>query len=116
MLRFCLAFTIFAAFGLAQQAPAAGPYKVLKSARVGGEGGYDYVSLDVDARRLYIARTGPTPRLTVYDLDTLEPVGEIPTTNAHGAAIDPKSGHGFATSKPLTMFDTKTMKVIRPST
>ena len=113
MLRCCLIFSMFAAFGLAQQAPAAGPYKVLKTAKVGGEGGYDYVSLDVDARRLYIARTGPMPRLTVYDLDTLEPVGEIPTTNAHGAAIDPKSGHGFATSKPLTMFDTKTMKVIK---
>jgi len=104
---------MFTAFGLAQQAPAGGPYRVLKTAKVGGEGGYDYVSLDVDARRLYIARTGPNPRLTVYDLDTLEPVGEVPTTNAHGAAIDPKSGHGFATSKPLTMFDTKTMKVIK---
>ena len=113
MLRFCLVFTMFAVFGLAQQAPAGGSYKVLKSAKVGGEGGYDYVSLDIEARRLYIARTGPTPRLTVYDLDTLEPVGEIPTTNAHGAAIDPKSGHGFATSKPITMFDTKTMKVIK---
>ena len=117
MLRFCLgfatAFAMFASFGSAQQPPAAGPYKVLKTAKVGGEGGYDYVSLDVDARRLYIARTGPTPRLTVYDLDSLEPVGEIPTTNAHGAAIDPKSGHGFATSKPITMFDTKTMKVIK---
>jgi len=104
---------MFTAFGLAQQAPAAGPYKVLKTAKVGGEGGYDYVSLDVDARRLYIARTGPNPRLAVYDLDTLEPVGEVPTTNAHGAAIDPKSGHGFATSKPITMFDTKTLKVIK---
>ena len=113
MLRFCLVFTMFTAFGLAQQAPAAGPYKVLKTAKVGGEGGYDYVSLDVDARRLYIARTGPNPRLAVYDLDTLEPVGEVPTTNAHGAAIDPKSGHGFATSKPITMFDTKTLKVIK---
>ncbi len=114
MLRFCFGFAfVFAMFTSAQQPPAAGPYRVLKTAKVGGEGGYDYVSLDVAARRLYIARTGPTPRLAVYDLDTLEPVGEIPTTNAHGAAIDPKSGHGFATSKPITMFDTKTMKVIK---
>jgi DNA-binding beta-propeller fold protein YncE len=117
MLRFCVGFAIafapFASLGWTQQAPAAGPYKVLKTAKVGGEGGYDYVSLDVAARRLYIARTGPTPRLTVYNLDTLEPVGEIPTTNAHGAAIDAKSGHGFATSKPITMFDTKTLKVIK---
>ena len=114
MLRFCFGFAlVFAMVTSAQQPPSAGPYKVLKTAKVGGEGGYDYVSLDVEARRLYIARTGSTPRLAVYDLDTLEPVGEIPTTNAHGAAIDAKSGHGFATSKPITMFDTKTMKVIK---
>src|SRR6202035_2463906 len=107
---FAMTFAMFALLGWAQQPPAAGPYKVLKTAKVGGEGGFDYVSLDVDARRLYIARSGPVPRLAVYDLDTLEPVGEVPTSNAHGAAIDAKSGHGFATSKPLTMFDTKTMK------
>ena len=94
----------------AQQASAEGPYKVLKTAKVGGDGGWDYVNADVEARRLYIARTGPSPRMTVYNLDTLEPVGEIPTGNAHGAAIDPKSGHGFITSKPLAlMFDTKTL-------
>ena len=117
MLRFRLGcavvFAMLASPGLAQQAPAAGPYKVLKTAKVGGEGGYDYTSVDVDGRRLYIARTGPTPRLTVYNLDTLESVGEIPITNAHGAGIDPKSNHGFATSKPITMFDTKTLKVIK---
>jgi DNA-binding beta-propeller fold protein YncE len=51
--------------------------------------------------------------MTVYNLDTLEPVGEIPTTNGHGAAIDPKSNHGFATTKPITMFDTNTLKIIK---
>ncbi len=95
------------------QAPAAGPYKVLKTAKVGGTGGYDYVNVDIQARRLYIARTGPMPRVNVYNLDTLEPVGEVKTTNAHGAAIDPKAGHGFASSKPITMFDTKTLATIK---
>ena len=113
MLRLCLGFvvgfTMLASHGLAQQ----GPYKVLKTVKVGGAGGFDYVGSDPDARRLYIARTGPSPRMTVYNLDTLEPVGEVPTTNLHGAAIDPKSNHGFATSKPITMFDTKTLKVIK---
>ena len=117
MLRLCLGFAtgfaMLASVGSAQQATASGPYKVLKTAKVGGAGGFDYVNADVDGRRLYIARTGPTPRITVYDLDTLEPVGEIPTTNAHGAAIDSKSSHGFATSKPITMFDTKTLKTIK---
>jgi hypothetical protein len=117
MSRFCFGFavalSVLASSGWAQQAPVSGPYRVLKTAKVGGEGGYDYVSADADARRLYIARTGSAPRIMVYNLDTLEPVGEIPTTNAHGAAIDPKSNHGFATSKPITMFDTKTLKAIK---
>ena len=104
MLRICLfavTFALLSSPGFAQQASAEGPYKVLKTAKVGGEGGWDYVSVDVEGRRLYIARTGPTPRMMVYNLDTLEPVGEIATGNAHGAAIDPKSGHGSITSKPL---------------
>ena len=117
MLRFCLGyavgFAMLASPVLAQQAPSAGPYKVLKTAKVGGDGGWDYVNADVAGRRLYIARTGPTPRMTVFNLDTLEPVGEIPITNGHGAAIDFKTHHGFATTKPITMFDTNTLKIIK---
>jgi DNA-binding beta-propeller fold protein YncE len=116
MLRICLfplTFALLATSGWAQQSSAEGPYKVLRTAKVGGDGGWDYVNADIGARRLYIARTGPTPRMTVYNLDTLEPVGEISTSNAHGAAIDPKSSHGFITSKPLVMFDTKTLTAIK---
>jgi DNA-binding beta-propeller fold protein YncE len=105
--------TICAPAGWAQQAPGAGPYKVLKTAKVGGEGGFDYVNVDVENRRLYIARTGKTPRINVYNLDTLEPVGEVATTNAHGAVIDAKTNHGFATTKPITMFDSKTLATIK---
>jgi DNA-binding beta-propeller fold protein YncE len=107
------AIVLLAFIGLAQQAPSTGPYKVLKTVRVGGTGGYDYVDADVDGRRLYFARTGPTPRISVYNLDTLEAVGEIPSSNAHGAVVDPKSGHGFASSKPILMFDSKTMQHIK---
>jgi DNA-binding beta-propeller fold protein YncE len=117
MRRFCLMMAIGAALswsiGLAQQPPSAGPYKVLKTAKVGGAGGFDYVYADVAGRRLYIARTGTAPRMTVFDLDTLAPVGEIPGVSAHGAAVDPKSNHGFATSKPIVMFDTKTLAALK---
>lgn len=91
----------------------AGPYKVVKRARVGGEGGWDYITADSDARRLYIPRNGSAPRLSVYDLDTLALVGEIEGVGGNGAAIDPKSGHGFTSSKPVSMFDTKTLKLIK---
>ncbi len=99
--------------GSAQSGKGSGPYHVLKTAKVGGEGGFDYVYADADGRRLYIARTGTTPRITVFNLDTLEPAGEIPSASAHGAAVDPKSHRGFATSKPVVMWDTQTMAVVK---
>src|ERR1700676_1108078 len=101
MRRFCFVFAfivgiaMLASFGLAQQAPTAGPYKILKTAKDGGEGGFDYVKADVTGRRLYIPRSGPSGRITVFNLDTLESVGEIPNVSAHGAVVDPKSNHGF---------------------
>lgn len=114
------AFTIFVAIGYAFQAANSGPYKVLKTAKTGGLGGFDYIYADVAGRRLYIPRgTQPTAtppvtaRVTVFDLDTLAPVGEIPDTRANGAAVDAKSGHGFASSKPVAMWDTKTLKLIK---
>jgi DNA-binding beta-propeller fold protein YncE len=103
---------ISASIVLAQQS-ATGPYKVLKTAKVGGAGGFDYVFADSDGRRLYIARTGAAPRVTVFNLDTLEPAGEIANTSAHGAAVDPKSGHGFSSSKPVAMWDSKTLAPIK---
>jgi DNA-binding beta-propeller fold protein YncE len=88
-------------------------YKVLKTVKVGGEGGSDYVYADSDARRLYVARSGPAGMIHVYDLDTFAEVGTIPNTSAHGATVDTKYHHGFATSSPVTMFDSQTLKVIK---
>lgn len=99
---------------LGASAQGTAPYHILKTAKVGGDGGFDYVYADADGRRLYIARGGATgARITVFNLDTLAPVGEIPGYSAHGAAVDPKTGHGFATSNPVLMFDTKTLAVIK---
>lgn len=92
---------------------AQGPYKIVKTAKVGGAGGFDYVYADSAGRRLYIPRTGQGARITVFNLDTLEPTGEIPETNARGAAVDPKSNHGFVSSKPVVMFDAKTLAVVK---
>jgi hypothetical protein len=118
MKKFCLAFAggivifVFASIGLANQAPT-GPYKVIKTVKIGGDGGFDYVSADVEGRRLYVPRNGPMGRVTVYDLDTLAPVGEIPNVSSGGAIVDPKSHHGFSTTKPITMWDTNTLAVIK---
>src|ERR1041385_7260657 len=90
------------------------PYKILKTAKVGGEGGFDYIFADVDARRLYIPRNGPMGHLSVFNLDRLHPLGEIPNIAAGGATVDPKSHHGFSTTRgKLTMWDSNTLKVLK---
>src|SRR5258705_7770375 len=123
-----LAVGLTGAITSAQQPSTTGPYKVLKSARVGGEGNWDYIYADVAGRRLYIPRRAPAvpagaegsapastvrTRLTIFNLDTLEPAGEIDGIGGNGATVDPKSGHGFTSSKPGSMFDTKAMKLIK---
>ena len=117
VLFFAGSILILGSLVLAQET---GPYKVLKSARVGGEGGWDYIYADSDGRRLYIPRRGAPnanppvqTRLSIYNLDTIELVGEIAGVGGNGAAVDPKSGHGFTSSKPVSMFDTKTMMLIK---
>ena len=132
MRQFCLtsavAIALCAPAALARQADTKGPYKVLRTAKVGGEGSFDYIYADEAGRRLYIPRRGTQPvaatdttpavaavpgRITAFNLDTLEPVGEIPDTGGNGVAVDPRSGHGFSSSKPVSMFDTKTLKLIK---
>ena len=102
---------------------------MLKTARAGGEGGRDYIFADAFGRRLDIPRgtrrvvsataTAPeTPavqaRLTIFDLDTLKPVGKIACIGGNGAVVNPKSGHGFTSDHPkVSMFETKTMTLIK---
>ncbi len=119
MRRFRLGFLLavgiatLGSMALAQHASTEGPYKVLKTAKVGGEGGFDYISADVAGRRLYVPRNGPMGRLTVFNLDTLEPAGTIENVRAGGAAVDPKSHQGFSTTKPITMWDANTLQMIK---
>jgi DNA-binding beta-propeller fold protein YncE len=114
MRRASFLFALAAMMASAGLAQPSGPYKVIKTAKVGGAGGFDYVYADAAGRRLYVPRSGQQgARVSVFDLDTLAPVGEIANTNARGAAVDPKSNHGFASSKPVAMWDTKTLAPIK---
>jgi hypothetical protein len=126
---FLVAIALCTAAGLASQTGADGPYKVLKTAKVGGEGGTDYIFADVAGRRLYITRgaTAARPatdtmpaveafekRTTVFDLDTLAPVGVVPGVGGNGAVVCPSTGHGFTSDHPKpAMFDVKTLQLIK---
>jgi DNA-binding beta-propeller fold protein YncE len=108
-----LAVAITLAFAGVAHAQDSGPYKMLEIQLVGGDGGFDYVTADPDGRNLYVARSGPAGHIGIFNLDTLAQVGDIPGVSAHGGAVDTATGHGFATSKPVTMFDSKTFAVLK---
>jgi YVTN family beta-propeller protein len=92
---------------------AAGNYQLLKRITVPGTGGWDYVTVDDSARRVYISHS---TQVDVLDADSLTHVGTIPNTpGAHGVAIDPDSGRGYVTagkSDAVVAFDSKTLKPI----
>jgi YVTN family beta-propeller protein len=97
-----------------QSPQAASPpaYKVLRSFAVGGDGGWDYVSVDSEARRLYVSRGS---HVVVLDADSGKQVGDIKdTAGVHGALVAPGSGHGFTSNgraDSVTVFDSKTFEV-----
>src|SRR2546421_2614117 len=105
-----LSLSLPGSVGFAQHSSTSGPYSVLKTVKVGGEGGFDYISADVEGRRLYIPRNGPMGQLMIFNLDTLESAGTIAGVKSGGAIVDPRSHHGFSTTKPITMWDTMTLQ------
>jgi DNA-binding beta-propeller fold protein YncE len=103
----------------AWQAPT-GPYKIVRAKKTDDLGYFDYVFADPANRRLYIPRRAmpdsvppAKARILIYDLDTLAKAGEIPEIAAAGATVDVKSGHGFSSSKPVAMWDAKTLQLIK---
>ena len=110
-----IASVTIASTALTSPARADEPYKLIKTVKVGGPGGFDYVFADSAGRRLYIPRSGgEDSRVNVFDLDTLKPLGVIPRTmSVHGVAVDPESHHGFSSSNPVVMFDTQTLATLK---
>lgn len=101
VLAFALAGTAFAA-----SAPG---YKVINTYKLGGEGGWDYLTADASARRLYISRS---THVIVMDLDSGKVVGDIADTpGVHGIALAPEFGRGFTSNGregTVSIFDLKT--------
>ena len=88
-------------------------YHLLGDIKVGGEGGWDYLTADAAARRLYVSHA---THVVVVDIDANKVVGDIPDTQGvHGIAIAPALNRGFTSngrSNNVTIFDLKTLKAI----
>jgi hypothetical protein len=109
-LLFVQAIAVLSTSCFAETSPDAKPYKIVNTAQTMGIGGIDYVFADNDGRRLYIPRG---TQVLVFDLDTLKSVGSITNARARGVAVDSKSHHGFCSSSPVVMWDTRTLETIR---
>jgi DNA-binding beta-propeller fold protein YncE len=92
-------------------------YHLTHTYTLGGDGGWDYLSLDTAGHRLFIGRQN---RIMVVDPETGQLLAEIPGLDrAHGVALAYAAGHGFATSggdSSVVMFDLKTLSVLGRTT
>src|SRR5438874_13082938 len=69
-------------------------YKVLNEIPIGGEGGWDYVTVDAAARRLYLSHA---TKVVVVDLEKNAVAGEIADTpGVHGFVAAPEIQRGFS--------------------
>ncbi|HXI28540.1 MAG TPA: hypothetical protein VNG89_08960 [Vicinamibacterales bacterium] len=89
--------------------PATTAYRITHTYTLGGDGSWDYIVPDPPNHRLFIGRQ---TRVMVVDENSGKLLGEVTgIRGAHGTAIAPASGHGFATSgndQSVVMFDLKT--------
>ncbi len=95
----------------AQTAPA---YHEIARISISGEGGWDYLSVDSAAHRLYVTHS---TEVVVIDTERNAVVGKLAgTSGVHGVAIAPKLHRGFTSNgrdNSVTIFDTRTLKEIQ---
>jgi outer membrane protein assembly factor BamB len=89
-------------------------YKVIGRYPIPGVGGFDYVTLDGSARRIYVSHA---TQVEVLDADSGKVVGTIPDTpGVHGIAIASAYKHGFTSNgreNKVSMFDLATLQLIK---
>jgi YVTN family beta-propeller protein len=113
-----LALCLMICVALAAQTPQATdlpgkPFFLRKTWTIGGEGNWDYLTLDPAALKLYIAH-GPV--VQVVDVDAGKAAGEITgMRDAHGIALDDKGQYGYISDGPaneVKVFDRDTLEVV----
>lgn len=97
---------------VAAQAPTP-PYHLLHTIPIGGEGGWDFLTVDPAGRRLYVSHN---TQVEVIDLMTRKHMGTIPNTpGVHGIAVVPATGRGYITcgrTNQCVVFDLRTLKAL----
>ena len=110
----CLVVIILNVVALDAQTKPRSGYHVVNQYKLGGEGGWDYLTLDAKTRRLYVSRA---THVTVVDADTGAVVGDIPDTpGVHGVAVVEETGKGYVScgrSSSVTVFDLKALKTLK---
>ncbi len=99
--------------GIQAQETGSGGYKILQKVSLPGDGGFDFLTVDSDARRVYITHNDS---VQVLDADTLKLVGTVDKVpHPHGVVFLPELGKGYATSGDpgsVVVFDLKTFQHI----
>jgi DNA-binding beta-propeller fold protein YncE len=99
-----------AILGLLSFGAAPSGYQVAKKIPLPGTGGWDYLTVDEGARRIYVSHA---TQVVVLNADSLEIVATIPgLSGVHGIALAPEFGRGFITSghtDSVAVFDLKTL-------
>src|SRR5258708_10752433 len=119
MKKFMLLLSLagFAMLGAITLASPAGPgYHLIKKVPLGAAPGggeyFDYVTVDSDARRVYISHGA---EVKVIDADNFSVVGTITgLKRCHGVLVMPELGKGFITDGDagnVAVFDLKTLKI-----
>ncbi len=110
--RLCAVSLALTLCGTFLSASAETDWQVKKTLRIGGEGGWDYVTVDASTHRLFVTRTTHT---MVIDTDSGKVLGDIPgQKRAHGVALVPNLNRGFITdgAGSIVVFDLKTYAVL----
>ena len=100
---------------LVRAAPQGSGYRIIRTIHLGGEGNWDYVTVDPDARHIYIPRS---THVMVLDEESGKLIADIPGMNGlHGVAVAPEFNRGFVTGNKsetegtVYIFDLKTLKL-----
>jgi len=103
---------LLAAMLVLATAASAADYKLVKTWKLGGDGGWDYLTADSAGHRLFIARG---TRVMVVDTESGKQIGEIADTpGVHGIALDYDIGRGFISNgreDTVSVFDLKSLAV-----